>query len=209
MIAVIAALALSAAPLSPTALVKSIDADVQKVSKEKDAGASAKKLSARVDEVIDFGELSKRAMGAKWDKLTRKQQDALGGTMRELLRASYANRALKDSEGEQQPPTVEYGEESITGNEAVVNTSIKLKGDTFAIVYKMFRADPKASWRIYDVVTDQVSLVTTYQDEFNKQLASKGFDGLLEKLNTRRDSLEKQNTELTNKKRADASDKKD
>ena len=73
MIAVIAALALSAAPLSPTALVKSIDADVQKVSKEKDAGASAKKLSARVDEVIDFGELSKRAMGAKWDKLTRKQ----------------------------------------------------------------------------------------------------------------------------------------
>ena len=197
MIAVIASLALAAAPLGPTALVKSIDAEVQKVIKTPDA--SAKVLAQRIDEVIDFSELSKRAMGANWAKLTRKQQDELGTTMRGLLKASYENKAMKDKEGKQ-PPTVEYGDETINGNEAVVNTALKVKPDTFAIIYKLYRADAKAGWRIYDVVTDEVSLVTTYQDQFKKQLADKGFDGLLTTLNSRRESLEKQNAELSEKK---------
>jgi phospholipid transport system substrate-binding protein len=196
-IAVIATLALAAAPLGPTALVKSIDAEVQQVIKTPDA--SAKKLAQRIDEVIDFNEMSKRAMGANWAKLNKKQQDELGTTMRGLLKASYENKAMKDKDGKQ-APTVEYGEESVNGNEAVVNTSLKVKPDTFAIVYKLYRADPKASWRVYDVVTDEVSLVTTYQDQFKKQMADKGFDGLLTTLNTRRESLEKQNTELSEKK---------
>jgi len=196
-IAVIASLALAAAPLGPTALVKSIDAEGQKVIKTPDA--SDKVLAQRIDEVIDFSELSKRAMGANWAKLTRKQQDELGTTMRGLLKASYENKAMKDKEGKQ-PPTVEYGDETINGNEAVVNTALKVKPDTFAIIYKLYRADAKAGWRIYDVVTDEVSLVTTYQDQFKKQLADKGFDGLLTTLNSRRESLEKQNAELSEKK---------
>ncbi len=197
MIAVLASLALAAAPLGPTALVKSIDAEVQQVIKTPDA--SAKKLAQRIDEVIDFNELSKRAMGTNWAKLSKKQQDELGTTMRGLLKASYENKAMKDKEGKQ-APTVEYGEEKVDGNEAVVNTSLKVKPDTFAIVYKLYRADAKANWRVYDVVTDEVSLVTTYQDQFKKQLADKGIDGLLTTLNARRESLEKQNAELSEKK---------
>jgi ABC-type transporter MlaC component len=96
-IAVIATLALAAAPLGPTALVKSIDAEVQQVIKTPDA--SAKKLAQRIDEVIDFNEMSKRAMGANWAKLNKKQQDDLGTTMRGLLKASYENKAMKDKDG--------------------------------------------------------------------------------------------------------------
>lgn len=196
MIAVIAALAIAAAPASPTALVKSIDAEVQKVLKSTDP--SAEKLAQRADEFIDFVELSKRAMGPEWVKLDKKQQAELGSTMKGLLRASYAQKAVKDNGGGQ--AAVEYGAEKIDGNESVVNTSLKVKSDSFAVIYKLYRADAKAGWRIYDVVTDEVSLVDTYRDQFKKQLSSKGFDGLLKTLNTRRESLEKQNAELSAQK---------
>lgn len=196
MIAVIAALALAATPTSPTALVKSIDAEVQKVLKSDDP--STEKLAQRADEFIDFVELSKRAMGAEWAKLNKKQQEELGSTMKGLLRASYAQKAVKDNGGGQ--AAVEYGDEKVTGNEAVVNTSLTVKSDKFAVIYKLYRPDAKAGWRIYDVVTDEVSLVETYRDQFKKQLATKGFDGLLKTLNTRRESLEKQNAELAQKK---------
>ncbi len=189
MFAAIAAVVLAAAPQSPLELVKSIDAEVQKELKAPDA--STEKLAARADEFLDFAELAKRAMGEEWKKLNKKQQDELGSTMKGLLRASYAQKAVKDQGGG--GAKVEYGAEKITGNEAVVNTSLLVKKDTFQVTYKLFRADEKGAWRIYDVVNDEVSLVSTYADEFKKQLAKKGFDGLLETLKKRQASLEKQN----------------
>jgi phospholipid transport system substrate-binding protein len=74
-----------------------------------------------------------------------------------------------------------------------VNTKLLVKQDTFPVVYKLYRPDAKAAWRVYDVITDEVSLVTTYNDQFRSVLARKGFDGLLKSLKDKQDSLEKQN----------------
>ncbi len=192
----IAALALAAAPVSPLELVKNVDAEVQKVLKSPDA--TTEKLASRADEFIDFGELAKRAMDTEWTKLNKKQQDELTSTMKGLLRASYAQKAVRDDRGGS--ANVTYGAEKIEGDEAVVNTSLKVKSDTFTVIYKLFLPAGKASWRIYDVITDDVSLVTTYKDQFKKQLAKGGFDGLIKTLKTRQESLEKQNAEASAKK---------
>lgn len=193
--AALVALALTASP-GPLQLVKNVDAEVQKILKSPDA--STEQLSARADEFIDFVELSKRAMGPDWSKLTRPQQDQLGATMKGLLRASYAQKAVKDDRGGS--ANVEYGEEKIDGNEAEVNTALKVKSDKFTVNYKLYRRDAKAEWRIYDVVTDEVSLVETYKDQFKKQMAKNGFDGLIKTLKNKQESLEKQNAETSAKK---------
>lgn len=193
----VAALVLAAAPASPLELVKNVDAEVQKVLKSPDA--TTEKLASRADEFIDFGELAKRAMDADWAKLNKKQQDELTSTMKGLLRASYAQKAVKDERGGS--ANVDYGAEKIEGNEAVVNTSLKVKSDTFTVIYKLYRpVDGKGSWRIYDVITDEVSLVSTYKDQFKKQMANKGFDGLIKTLKSKQESLEKQNAESSAKK---------
>lgn len=187
-----AALVIAAAPPGPLSVVKSADQEVQKVLSAPDA--SPAKLAARADEFVDFGELAKRAMGAQWDKLNKKQQDDLRETMKGLLRASYAQKAVNDGRGG--AAKVEYGAEKIEGNEAVVNTKLTVnKQDTYPVIYKLYRADAKGAWRVYDVVTDDVSLVTTYADQFRSVMDKKGFDGLIKTLKDRQASLEKQNEE--------------
>lgn len=191
----VVALALAAAPAGPLSVVKTADSEVQKVLQAPDASTS--KLAARADEFVDFAELAKRAMGAEWPKLNKKQQDDFGQTMKGLLRASYAQKAVNDGRGGS-GAKVEYGDEKIVGNEAVVSTTLLVKQDTYPVVYKLYRPDPKGAWRIYDVVTDEVSLVSTYADQFRQVMDKKGFDGLLKSLKDKQESLEKQNAEKSN-----------
>ena len=185
------ALALAAAP-GPLSVVKTADAEVQKVLAASDA--TTEQLAARADDFVDFAELAKRAMGAEWAKLSKKQQEDFSQTMKGLLRASYAQKAVKEGRGGT-GAKVDYGEEKVEGNEAMVSTRLNVKQDTYLVAYKLYRPDAKGSWRIYDVVTDEVSLVTTYSDQFRQVIAKKGFDGLLKSLKTRQESLEKQNAE--------------
>lgn len=185
------ALVLAASP-GPLSVVKNADTEIQKVLQAPDATTA--KLAARADEFVDFAELAKRAMGPEWAKLNKKQQDEFSSTMKGLLRASYAQKAVNDGRGGNNAK-VEYGEEKETGNEAEVNTKLHVKGDTYSVVYKLYRADPKSTWRIYDVVTDEVSLVTTYSDSFRSVMSKKGFDGLLKSLKDKQAQLEKQNAE--------------
>jgi phospholipid transport system substrate-binding protein len=179
-------LALAAAPATPLALVKSADAEVQKVL-QSDA-PTTEKLAAKADDFIDFFELAKRALGKEWANLNKKQQDEFSATMRGVLRASYAQKAISDGRGSAK---VEYGDELVEGNEATVKTTLVVKQDRFPVVYKLFRADAKAAWRIFDVVTDDVSLVATYNDQFRQVISKKGFDGLLKSLKAKKEQLEK------------------
>lgn len=194
MIAPLALAVVLAATPGPLSVVKTADAEVQKVLHAPDA--SAAKLAARADEFVDFGELAKRAMGAEWEKLNKNQRSEFRETMKGLLRASYAQKAVTDGRGGN-AAKVEYGAEKIEGNEAVVDSKLKVKQDTYPVVYKLYRPDAKGAWRIYDVVTDEVSLVTTYSDQFRTVMAKKGFEGLLKSLKDKQASLEKQNAEQT------------
>jgi phospholipid transport system substrate-binding protein len=183
---VIALAALVTAAPGPLAIVKAADADVQKVLAK---DATIEKLATTADGYIDFIELAKRALGKKeWDKLDKKKQDDFSATMKGLLRASYAQKALGDSKN---GAVFEFSSEDIQGNEAVVKSTLVVKQDRFPVTYKLYRADAKGVWRIYDVVTDEVSLVGTYADQFRKLIANKGFDGLLASLKSKREQLEK------------------
>ena len=180
----VTAMLLTAAP-SPLDVVKTGSADVQKITSAK--GATVDQLSKAVERFVDFGELSRRALGDTWNKLTPAQRQDFSGTMEGLLRASYAQRALRQGKTQ-----VQYGEESIQGNDARVATSVKInRGKRFPVDYKLYRTDDKSGWRIYDVVTDDVSLLVSYQEEFRKVLATKGFDGLLATLKAKRAQIEK------------------
>ncbi|MFL5318841.1 MAG: phospholipid-binding protein MlaC [Myxococcaceae bacterium] len=177
---------LAAAPATPTQVVKDGNAAVQKVLAQK--GATVEQLATTVDGFVDFSELAKRALGKDWDKLNKKQQDDFAATMKGLLRASYAQKAIGQGKAD-----VQYGAEKVEGNEATVPTTIAVKQDKIPVDYKLFRADPKAGWKIYDVVTDEVSLVETYRGQFRKLIADKGYDGLLTTLKNKKEQLEKQN----------------
>ena len=183
----LAATLLAAAPVGPLNVVKSGNADVQKAANA--PGATVQSLASVVEKFVDFEELARRAMGDKaWAGLTPTQRKDFTDTMTGLLRASYAQKAIGQAKAE-----VKYGKESVQGNEATVDTQLTVKTDQVPVDYKLFRTSPKTEWRIYDVVTDEVSLVETYSGQFRKILQTKGFDGLLSTLKSKRAQLEKEN----------------
>jgi phospholipid transport system substrate-binding protein len=176
---------LFAAP-GPMAVVKAADADVQRLLSTNEA--TVEKLAKAADNYVDFGELAKRALGEReWAKLDKKRQDEFSATMKGLLRASYAQKALGDG---QNGAKFDFVSESLEANEATVKSTLVSGPDRFPVTYKLYRSD-KIGWRIYDVVTDDVSLVGTYSDQFRKVIASKGFDGLLVSLKAKKEQLEK------------------
>ncbi|NPC73609.1 ABC transporter substrate-binding protein [Corallococcus sp. AB004] len=183
----LAATLLAAAPVSPLNVVKNGNAAVQKAANA--PGANVQSLATVVESFVDFEELAKRALGEKaWAGLTAAQRKDFTETMTGLLRASYAQKAIGQAKAD-----VKYGKESVQGTEATVDTELTVKTDQVPVNYRLYKATPKADWRIYDVITDEVSLVDTYSGQFKKILSTKGFDGLLTTLKSKRAQLEKEN----------------
>jgi phospholipid transport system substrate-binding protein len=185
MLAPLIAATLLAATPTPLEVVKAGNADVQKAANA--PGATVEQLATVVEKFVDFEELAKRALGKTWDTLKPEQRKDFADTMKGLLRASYAQKAIGQAKAE-----VKYGKETVTGDEALVNTTLTVKKDQLPVDYKLYKTSGKGgSWRIFDVVTDEVSLVETYAGQFRKLMADKGFDGLLSTLKTKRAQLEK------------------
>lgn len=181
---IVAATLLAATP-TPLEVVKAGNADVQKAANE--PGATVEQLASVVEKFVDFEELAKRALGKEWDKLNPAQRKDFADTMKGLLRASYAQKAIGQAKAE-----VKYGKETLQGDEATVNTTLTVKKDQIPVDYKLYKVAGKGGgWRIYDVITDEVSLVETYAGQFRKLINDKGFDGLLSTLKAKRAQLEK------------------
>ena len=168
----------------PLAVVKAGNTEVQQLSARRDATEA--QLAAVVDRFVDFNELSRRSLGEAWNKLTPAQRKTFSSELRGLLRASYARKAL--AQGRTQ---ILYGKEAITGDEALVGTTVVVNRDRSPVDYKLYRPGEGGEWRIYDVVTDGVSLLEVYQEQLRKLLASKGLDGVVATLRAKRAQLER------------------
>ena len=132
-----------------------------------------------VGSFLDYGELAKRALARHWEGLAVKQREEFVNTLRELVERSYlkqvhgnANYNIKyDKEIKQD------GEATVTG---MLNTMARGKKVKIALEYKMlWRGD---HWVVYDVVTDEQSMLENYRAEFNKIINKEGFDALMKRM---------------------------
>jgi phospholipid transport system substrate-binding protein len=127
---------------------------------------------------LDYGELARRALAKNWDGLTVKQRKDFVDTLRELVERSY----LKQVHGNPNY-TIKYEKETKEGNEASVNgtllTTARGKKLKVALEYKLLWKD---RWLVYDVLTDEQSMLENYRAEFNKIIKKDGFDALLARM---------------------------
>jgi phospholipid transport system substrate-binding protein len=70
----------------------------------------------------------------------------------------------------------------------VLNTVARNKKVKIALEYKMlWRGD---HWVVYDVVTDEQSMLENYRAEFNKIINKEGFDALMKRMKKKLDEKE-------------------
>ena len=189
LVLVVPSLAMAASGLGPMATLKQKNGDVDKLLRQKvEKGSPAeqkqkddiKKMAAAL---LDYDELGKRSLAQHWTKLNPLQQKEFISTLRELIERNYVKQLRSNLDYQ-----VQYKGEQVEGEDATVNTIVKVKSQgknsDAEIVYKMRKIPIGAGpeWRVWDVITDEVSLVRNYRTQFNKIITEQGYDALIKKM---------------------------
>lgn len=179
-----------AADAAPDALVKATVGDVLAVIKQnKDKQALRALAEQKVLPHFDFRRMTQLAVGAPWRQANPAQQQALENAFRTLLVNTYTN-ALSVSATGSQTVEVKPAQAKSGQDEVIVKTTVKDSGrPPIAIDYLM--AKSADGWKVFDVVVENLSLVTNYRGSFASEVSRSGVDGLIKVLDEKNRSLAK------------------
>jgi phospholipid transport system substrate-binding protein len=178
---------------SPMADLKKSNAALKKLfqksppswSPEHDAKRS--EMRKIVSSFLDFEELAHRALARHWEGLLPKQRTEFVSVLRDLIERNY----IKQVHG-QPNYDLHFLKESIVDSEATVNANLESSSDgkkvTVDMEYKLLYKGSR--WLVYDVITDEQSMLENYRAEFNKIITKESFDALLKRMKKRLEKAE-------------------
>jgi len=187
------AASLPPAGTSPMADLKKSNAALRKLfqksspswSPEHDAKRS--EMNRIISGFLDFEELAHRSLARHWEGLTPKQRNEFVGVLRDLIERNY----IKQVHGQ---PNYElrFTKETIKDGEATVDSTLDASHDgkkaTVEMEYKLLYKGGR--WLVYDVITDEQSMLENYRAEFNKIITKESFDALLKRMKKRLEKAE-------------------
>jgi phospholipid transport system substrate-binding protein len=144
--------------------------------------AKAAERSAAVnkvaDEIFDFGETAKRALGPHWAQRTPAEREEFVRLFTELVQRTYLSKV------NQYNSEMTFQDDVVDGNQAVVRTTLLLgKGSQMSLDYRMHH--PRDRWQVYDLSIDGISLLASYRSQFNKIVRTDSYEGLVARLKSR------------------------
>ena len=135
--------------------------------------AEARRL---LDEIFDWDEMAKRALGPHWNERTAAERAEFVDLFAELFRRTYLSRIeLADRE------QFLYLDETVEGDSATVRTAIVTKKNRQIPVHYLTRRAGD-HWKIYDLTVGGTSLVNNYRAQFTALVARSSYQDLVEKL---------------------------
>ena len=128
---------------------------------------------------LDFEDLVRRALAGHWDEISPEQRTEIVGVVRAL-----AERNLSKQLYDQPSYDLRFTTETVTGSEATVDATLDWphQGKRTRVVMEWKLLYKRGSWLVYDVITDQESMLENYRAEFDKIITKKSFDVLLERM---------------------------
>jgi len=130
---------------------------------------------------FDFELITRSAVGRDWSKASSTQRSQLIAAFRALLVSTYAKSLAKYS-GER----VAYkpSRPGTRPDTVIVPTEVTgAGGPPIPIDYRMHRKGGR--WLVYDLVIDNVSMISNYRGQFRTTIARSGIDGLIRELESK------------------------
>lgn len=176
--------------VTPDALVRNVTNEVLEVlRKDKDIqGGSTRKAMELVETKVlphfNFQRMTALAVGRDWRQASPSQQKTLADEFKTLLVRTYSNAltAYKTQSIDFKPLKA-----AATDTEVTVRTEIKQPGAK-PITLNYVLEKTAAGWKVFDVFVADVSLVTSYRDQFRQEVANGGVDGLIKSLEAKNKS---------------------
>ncbi len=172
---------------APDALVKKgVDEVLAAIKADKDlqSGNIDKVMKLAEEKVLpnfDFMRMTRLAVGRSWQQASEAQRESLAKEFKNMIVRTYAS-----SLAQYRNQVVEVKPVKMTpaDKDVVVRTEVKQSGGPpIPIDYSMEKTEQ--GWKVYDVVVDGVSLVTTYRGSFSDIIQKSGIDGLVKALHER------------------------
>ena len=175
-------LVLISAPVHAATPLETVRTEVNKVLdalRNKGLKEEAKKETLRLvyKEMFDQVELARWSLGNNWNKLSEAQRQEFVTLFQQVLEKAYADKILA------------YTNEKITFDREVpisksrveVQTRVVTKSKEIPINYRVVQ-ESDGTWKVYDVVVENVSLVMNYRSQFNDILSKNTPAQLIETL---------------------------
>ena len=181
------ALPASAQESSPDALVKTVADDVLSVIRTvKDKRQLREIAEQKVLPHFDFRTMTQLAVGKHWREATPAQQKALEDAFRSLLVNTYTTSLNVTASGKESIDVKPVDPKNAT--DVVVQTVVRSPGrQPVAVDYRM--AKGPNGWKVFDVVVENLSLVTNYRGSFASEIQRSGIDGLVRVLENKNREL--------------------
>src|SRR5579883_1236776 len=176
-------------PADPMAQIKSDNERVQRILKQKAGNEDARKAQMKeiVNGFLDYEALARRSLAQHWNDLQPTQREEFVRTLRDLIEKNYVQRLRSNLDYQ-----VDYRNEDVQGDDATVSTMVKVKtkgkSSETQIDYKLHKTGGR--WMVWDVVTDDVSMVLNYKSQFHRIITQESFDALLRKMKKKIDETD-------------------
>jgi len=133
-------------------------------------------VRAAVFDLLDFTEISRRALARHWRPLSEAERQEFVSLFRALLDRTYLPQ-IQLYQGER----VQFVGESVDGDFAAVQARVLTRrGQEASVVFRLHR--PGERWLIYDVSVEGVSLVSNYRAQFDQVIQRASYQGLVTRI---------------------------
>jgi phospholipid transport system substrate-binding protein len=169
---------------SPQQRVESVVDEAILVFKDESLDWQEKKVRTRsiVLDSVDLRSMSQRILSKNWQKASDEERERFIQLFTELLETTYIDR-IEDYSDER----MEYVRERIKGDRAIVDTLFITKKKQIPINYKLIRKEGK--WWVFDIVIEEVSLISSYRETYSEIVMRDGIEGLLTRMENKIEEL--------------------
>ena len=134
------------------------------------------------EELFDFEEVARRALSVHWAARTPAEREEFVALFTDLLERAYIGK-VESYAGEK----IVYPAEKIDGDFAVVRSrivpkrrSVDARVHETGLEYRLHKKDGR--WKVYDVIIDGVSFVSTYRSQFDRIIKASSYQTLVDRL---------------------------
>jgi phospholipid transport system substrate-binding protein len=175
---------------SVTRVVQLVDASGNAAPSETGVRAVGASVRRRVqirmiaDELFDFEEVSRRALSVHWAARTAAERAEFVALFTDLLEGAYLGK-IESYTGER----IVYTGEKVDGDYAAVRSQVisrrrDYRARPVTLEYRLWKRDGR--WKVYDLLIDGVSFVSTYRSQFDRIIQSSSYTALLDRLRDHR-----------------------
>jgi len=149
---------------------------VRAVLRKPDTPARGEALTVLLGEFLDYERLARLSLDKEWAKRSPKERDRFVSLLRQLVERQYQ----RNMESTLRYKVKWVGTEPIETGVKVKSSakSVKKKRQPpITIDYSMSPAGDE--WKVFDIFTDEVSLVKNYKRQFRRVIKEEGWSGLI------------------------------